>query len=43
MELSLRERKERLRVWRTSGGGHRSTMYHSVLYRQVIYLRSIEA
>ena len=37
MELSLRERKERLRVWRSSGVAHPSTIYHSSLYRQVIY------
>ena len=35
VELRLRERKERLRVWRSSGA-HASTMYHSSLYRQAM-------
>jgi hypothetical protein len=37
MELSLRERKERLRVWRSSGVAHPLSIYHSSLYRQVIH------
>ena len=37
MELGLRERKERLGVWRSSSIVHRSTIYHLSVYRQVIY------